>query len=96
MGFNEIKKKAVDCIKEGRYKNDKRDLEKNLFANRLLTEEDLLKIINSCNGDCYEVGKHHHMEAIPVHKLKPIGRYDGLYVKFYFLEPNIVFISVHY
>lgn len=94
MGFKEIKKQAIDCIKCDHIKHIERDLDKNLFADGLISSDEMIKIISSCNGDCYECSKHHFMD-IDVHILKPNGRYDGLYVKFFFIEPDVIFISVH-
>jgi len=94
MAFNEIKSKAIDCIKSGRVRHTVRDISKNMFASGEITPDEMVKIIGSCRGDCHTAGKHHFLDT-EVHILKPKGKYDGLYIKFFFVEPDIMFISVH-
>ncbi len=94
MGFNEVKQKAVQCILSNNVQHEIRECSKNLYATGELSDEEVIKIIQSCRGDCYEK-QLHHLLAIDVHIMKPKGKYDGLYVKFYFIEPDIWFISVH-
>jgi hypothetical protein len=33
--------------------------------------------------------------TVEVHTLKPTGKYDGWYIKFYFVADGSMFISVH-
>ena len=94
MAFNEVKSKAIDCIKKGSVRHVARDISKNMFAAGEFTPDEMVSIIGSCQGDCYTAGKHHFLDA-EVHILKPKGKYDGLYIKFFFVELDIMFISVH-
>ncbi len=94
MGFKDVKEQAIKCLKSGYVRHVERDLDKNLFAAGELSSEDMIAIISSCRGDCYQLDKHHFLN-IEVHILKPRGKHDGLYVKFFFVEPDILFISVH-
>ena len=94
LGFKEIKERAIKCIKCGYVRHVERDLNKNLFAAGDFTSEDMIQIISSSRGDCYQVDKHHFLET-EVHIIKPRGKYGGLYLKFFFIEPDILFISVH-
>jgi len=94
MPFKEIRCKAIECIKNGHVRHIERDISKNMFAGGDFTPEEMISIIGACRGDCYSSAKHHFLE-VDVHILKPQGRYDGLYIKFFFIEPNILFISVH-
>lgn len=94
MGFKEVKERAIQCIKWDHVRHVVRDLDKNLFAAEALSAEEMVRIIGSCGGDCYEIDKHHFLKT-DVHILKPRGKYDGLYIKFFFVEPDILFISVH-
>jgi len=74
---------------------EERDASKNLYAEGFLSNEDVVAIINSCRGNDYEKRKHHISSLGDVHILKPKGKYDGYYIKFYFIEPDVWFISVH-
>ena len=94
MAFNEVKIKAIACIKDGRVRHVERDVDKNMFASGEFAPEDMIQIIGACRGDDYSTGRHHFLDA-DVHILKPKGKYDGLYIKFFFIEPDIMFISVH-
>jgi len=94
LGFNEIKKQAIQCILADNVQHEARESSKNLYASGYLSDEVVIKIIESCRGDCYEKNRHHFLN-VDVHILKPKGKYDGYYVKFYFIEPDVWFISVH-
>ena len=97
MGFKEIKKKLVECIKNGNYDHEIRnniDI-KNIFLIGLLSEDELIEIIKSSNGNQYSLSKHHLDSSVDIHIIKPIKDNKKWYIKFYFLEPNTVFISVH-
>lgn len=56
-----------------------------------ISPEQLITIIDRCNGTHHESSKHHEFEGVEVHILKR----DGWYIKFYFVDPDTVFISVH-
>ena len=94
MGFKEVKERAIECIKCDQVRHVERYLDKNLFASGAISPEEMIQIIGSCRGDCYETNKHHFLDT-DVHIFKPRGKYDGLYIKFFFVEPDILFISVH-
>lgn len=97
MGFIEVKNKVIQCLKNGDYDYEARkDIDlKNVFLVGLLSKEDLIEIIKSSNGTQYESSPHHLDSSIEVHILKPIKNNKKWYIKFYFLEPNVLFISVH-
>ncbi|WP_181427854.1 hypothetical protein [Pseudomonas mosselii] len=46
---------------------------------------------STCDGSHYSSSPHHAVPAIEVHVLKR----RGWYIKFYFIEPQTWFISVH-
>jgi hypothetical protein len=94
LGFKEVKEKAIECIRNGHVRHVERDVGKNMFAAGAFTPEEIMQIIGSCRGDCYQTDKHHLLK-VDVHILKPRGKHDGLYIKFFFVEPDILFISVH-
>lgn len=82
-------------IKNGSIQHEPREYEKNLYAQGEITDEDVIEIIKNSRGNQYWKSKHHFDKTIDVHIIKAIGKYDGYYVKFYFIEPDIWFISVH-
>ena len=94
--FSDIKIKAIQYILAGQVKHEGRqDLHKNLYLARIVSPEDVISMIKCCNGNCYGSFPHKDFKKLDVHVLKPKGRWDGYYIKFYFLEPDIMFISVH-
>jgi len=95
MGFNEIKQKVIKCIQMNLVQHETRTNSKNLYASGELSDEDVIDILKSCRGDCYEKQRHHFLD-VDIHIMKPKGRYDGLYVKFYLIEPDVWFVSVHF
>jgi hypothetical protein len=94
LGFKEIKDTVIKCIRSGFVQHEERDSDKNLYATGDLSSAEVIKIIEYCRGDWYQKSRHHFLD-IDVHVLKPKGKYDGYYIKFYFIEPDAWFISVH-
>ncbi|MBX2847062.1 MAG: hypothetical protein KTR16_01985 [Acidiferrobacterales bacterium] len=93
MGFKAVKRQVISCLRSGLITHQVRG--KNLFATGAVTAELVEKIICRTDGDCYESSPHHLVNDIDVHLIKT--RFGGLnwYIKWYCLEPNSVFISVH-
>lgn len=95
MGFRDVKTEALKRLKEGfiQHETDRAgDINvKNLLLTGEMSVEEVMGLINKTRGNQYESSPHHAAPEIEVHTFKP----DGWYVKFYFLEPDIVFISVH-
>lgn len=96
LGFKEVKRKAIEKLLEGSILHEQRDLEKNLLASGKVSVEDVVDIIKTSRGSNYTTSPHHNTNvSVTVHIIKAVGKYDGFYVKFYFIEPDIWFISVH-
>ncbi len=93
MGWRITKAKVIRALREGTYLDEGRnDIgEKNLLASHDLSPDDVRRIIEKCNGKDYESSPHHRDSSIEVH----IIRRSGWYIKFYFVDPDTVFISVH-
>jgi hypothetical protein len=93
MGFKEAKRRIVDALKTGSYQHEIRDKidEKNLLQTGDVRPEDVIAVINRCNGTHHSSSAHHVVRTLSVHVLKR----DGWYIKFYFLDDGAVFISVH-
>lgn len=97
MGFKDIKRKVIKCIQEGEYEHEARNNidVKNIFQIGQISEEEVIEVIKCCSGHQYEESQHHLDKSITVHILKPVQQEKYWYIKFYFLEPNVMFISVH-
>jgi hypothetical protein len=98
MGFKEVKTKVIKCLESGNYDHEVRneiDI-KNLLATGQLTDVQTIRLINKTNGTQYEASPYHgNNKSIMVHLFKPVDAGKTWYIKFYFLEPDTVFISVH-
>lgn len=97
MGFKEIKHEAIACLKKGAYDHEARTNidTKNLFSVGEIDEEYVISLIQKTSGDQYSYSPHHQDRSINVHLCRPFKDGTYWYVKFYFIEPDIIFISVH-
>jgi hypothetical protein len=55
----------------------------------------VIELIRKTGGDAYQCCPHHQDATTDVHILRPWKSGCYWYVKFYFIEPDIIFISVH-
>lgn len=97
MELKDVKRRVIACIEEGAYDHEVRyniDV-KNRFQCGLLSDSYVIDLIDKTSEKQYRIDKHHRAPSIDVHILKPTK--DGIkwYIKFYFVEPDVVFISVH-
>ncbi len=93
MGFKEAKKKLIECLENGNIRHEERcsiDI-KNLYAIGEITTEEVINIVKIARGNNYESSPHHYDRSIEVH----IIRINTWYIKWYFSEPNTIFISIH-
>ncbi len=97
MGFKDVKRKVIGCLKTGNVLHEQRDTidVKNLLAIGAVSITDVTQIINRSRGDNYSSSPHHFDETIDVHVLKTEFADLKWYIKWYFAEPDSVFISVH-
>ena len=93
MGFKEVKRRLIAALQSGRYQyENRRDIDtKNLLAIGAICPATLCEWASACNGICHSASPHHLDARIEVHVL----RRSGWYVKFYFVDPDTIFISVH-
>lgn len=97
MGFKQVKAQVIDCLNNGRIRHEQRgDIDvKNLLATGAVSPEEVAALIARARGGEYTCSPHHFDRQVAVHTVK-IGRAGATwYIKWYFLEPNSVFISVH-
>lgn len=94
MGFKEVKHTVIKALAEGTFSHEPRAGsidEKNKLATGEVTPEFVAGLIKRSKGADYSCSPHHKAPAIEVHVIEK----NDWYVKFYFLEPDTVFISVH-
>ena len=100
MGFNDLKKTLISCLKSGHWEiEDRANInEKNLLYTGAVTAEEVIEMVKCCTGDCHTKSKLSRTisgQTPDVHILKPLGDYKGWYIKFYFIDPNAIIVSVH-
>ncbi len=94
IGFKEAKNKVIAALQTGTYQHEatrsKVDT-KNLLLMGSVTAEQICEVLKRCQGQDHQSSPHHQAPSIDVHVI----RRDGWYIKFYFVDPDTVFISVH-
>lgn len=97
MGFKDAKRQLLECLTSGNILHEQRnDIDiKNLLATGQISVGDVSDIMGRVRGNCYESSPHHVVSDIEVHIVKTVYQGVHWYIKWYFVEPNSVFISVH-
>jgi hypothetical protein len=97
MGFKEAKSKVIACLNTGQISHEVRNEidTKNLLSTGVVSASEVAKIIGRSRGDCYSSSPHHFDDTIDVHLIKTPVSGKIWYIKWYFAEPNSMFISVH-
>ena len=92
-GFRKARRQVIAALESGNYLHVSRgDIEvRNLLATGAVSASEIVDIIRSCNGTHHSSSPHHSVATIEVHVIKRLG----WYIKFYFIEPDTWFISVH-
>lgn len=93
IGFRAAKAAVLAALVEGDYQHAARDGidVKNLLALGEVSAGQVEEIIRRCNGSQHQSSAHHRIAGLECHVIKA----GGWYIKFYFLQPTAVFISVH-
>lgn len=94
VGFKAAKQKVIHALENGTYQHETSRSSiatKNLLAMGLITSKDLCDLIKRSKGQDHTSSPHHSDRLVQVHVITR----EGWYVKFYFLDPDAVFISVH-
>lgn len=93
MGYKATKKKVLEALDSREFSHEVRDsIEvKNLLHIGEITPEEVIKLIKSSSGTDHSSSSHHSIKGVEVHVIKC----KKWYVKFYFADPDTVFISVH-
>ena len=68
---------------------------RNLLLTGVVTAAQVADAIGRSSGREYECSPHHVDENIEVHVIKTQYGDSFWYIKWYFVSPNVIFISVH-
>jgi len=93
-GFKIAKQKVIDALQNRTYQHEPNRAQiatKNLLLTGKVTPEDICDLIKRSRGQNHSSSPHHHDKSILVHVIQC----EGWYIKFYFLDPITIFISVH-
>lgn len=98
MGFKDVKAQVLGCIGTGNVQHQVREEidTKNLLLTGQVTVEEVSDAIRRSRGSDYECSPHHVIRGIDVHIIKASYQGKKWYIKWYFIEPNTIFISVHH
>ncbi|MCF6199306.1 MAG: hypothetical protein L3J67_07910 [Hyphomicrobiaceae bacterium] len=93
MSFRETKYLVIKALQKGEFQHEARNEidDKNLLSTGEISTEEIIEVIDRCNGTHHSCSEHHFLESVKVHVLKR----DDWYIKFYFIDPDTFFISVH-
>ena len=95
--FMDIKRQVIQCLVEGNILHEARDNIdiKNLLEVGVISIEEVTEILKRSRGNQYNSSLHHMYQSIDVHVIKTRHKSEEWYIKWYFIEPDAVFISVH-
>jgi hypothetical protein len=98
MGFKAVKAKILGCLERGDVSHEQRgDIDiKNLLAIGQVSLSEVADILGRARGDSYTSSPHHIVASIDVHVVRARHAGQDWYIKWYFVDPSSVFISVHH
>lgn len=93
VSYSSAKKKVLAALKNGNYLHEARNQidEKNKLQCGDITPEFVVDLILKSRGHQHSSSPHHQDQTVTVHVI----RTKGWYIKFYFVDPETIFISVH-
>lgn len=98
MGFKDVKRRVLNCLEDGHVLHEQRgniDV-KNLLATGEVEMSEVAEIIARAKGNGYSNSPHHVISDIDVHVLSTLHKGQAWYIKWYFINPNSIFISAHH
>ena len=95
--FTDVKHQVIQCLVEGNVLHEARnDIDiKNLLEVGAISIDEVTEILKRSHGNEYESSPHHMNQHIDVHVIKTRHKSKKWYIKWHFIEPDTVFISVH-
>lgn len=97
MGFKQVIGQVIGCLDSGCIEHEARDDidVKNLLFTGEVSIADVRSFLSRASGTNYSCSPHHSCADIDVHVVKVTRSGKSWYIKWYFLDPDAVFISVH-
>ena len=98
MGLRDVKAKVLACLEAGAVSHEQRssiDI-KNRLATGQFTLHGVAAVIGQDRGNQYRSSPHHLVSSVDVHVITARRKGKDWYIKWYFVEPDCVFISVHH
>ncbi len=98
MNFKDAKRKVIECLNASNIQHEARnnlDI-KNLLMTGAVTPTEVASILGRSRGNEHAASPHHFDASVEVHIVKTQHAGQSWYIKWYFLEPDSVFISVHH
>jgi hypothetical protein len=99
IGFRAARRRLCEALQDPStiiHEERSHQEEKNLIATGEVTPIDLLEVARAANGNDYQEAPHHQDASVVVHIIEREHQGVAWYIKWYCLEPNVVFISVHH
>jgi hypothetical protein len=93
LGYKAAKQRVLAALTDGSYRHEARneiDIKNQLLMGGISPEQ-VAEIIKKSTGKDHSMSPHHAAPAVTVHTIVCLE----WYVKFYFVDPETVFISVH-
>lgn len=92
-GFREAKRKVIAALTSGSFLHEARNEidAKNKLATGEISAATVVELIKTSTGRGHSRSSHHADPSITVHVISR----RGWYIKFYFVDPDTWFISVH-
>lgn len=93
MSWKTKKSRVLGCLDADMVEHEARITidEKNLLATGDVTNAEVAKLLARASGNQHSQSLHH----LDKHTMVNIVKTKDWYVKWYYIDPNIVFISVH-
>ena len=93
IGYKYARQKVLQALSLRIYSHEVRHAidVKNLLHSGDVTPDEVISLIESSSGADYSSSMHHVVQSVEVHVI----RCSRWYIKFYFVDPDTVFISVH-
>lgn len=93
MGWKTVRAQVISALKNGTFQHETRQNidTKNLLQMGRITPDAVRALLEKARGTNYKCSSHHQVPGVIVH----IVTVDGWYIKFYLIDPDAIFISVH-
>jgi hypothetical protein len=99
LGLKEVRRQVIEKLNQNQVQHETNRSgnidEKNYLVTGKISVAEVVELINATKGSQYTTSKHHAVNTIEVHILKPVKAGVEWYIKCYVIEPDVWFISVH-